>query len=81
MKKVLKKFKTDGFLETFNTVKSKLDTPVPLGYSSAGKVLSVGGLVKGIAPGDLVACAGAGYANHAEIISVPLNLVTKYQKM
>ena len=30
---------------------------------SLWKVISIGGLVKGIAPGDLVACAGAGYAN------------------
>lgn len=77
VQKVLKKFKTDGFLETLNTVRSKLDTPVPLGYSTAGKVLSVGGLVKNISPGDLVACAGAGYANHSEIITVPINLVSK----
>ena len=77
VQKVLKKFKTDGFLETLNTVRSKLDTPAPLGYSTAGKVLSVGGLVKNIAPGDLVACAGAGYANHSEIITVPINLVSK----
>ncbi|MDB4119224.1 bi-domain-containing oxidoreductase [Candidatus Pelagibacter sp.] len=77
VQKVLKKLKTDGIMETFNTVKSKLDTPVPLGYSTAGKVLSVGGHVKGISPGDLVACAGAGYANHAEVITVPINLVSK----
>jgi len=80
VKKVFQKFKKDGLIETFNTVKSKLDTPVPLGYSSVGKVISVGGLVKDIAPGDLVACAGAGYANHAEIITVPINLVTKIPK-
>ena len=80
VKKVLKKIKTNGLLETFNLVKSKLDTPVPLGYSTAGKVISVGGLVKDIAPGDLVACAGAGYANHAEVITVPVNLVTKIPK-
>ncbi len=46
VKKVFQKFKKDGLIETLNTVKSKLDTPVPLGYSTAGKVLSVGGLVK-----------------------------------
>lgn len=80
VKKVFQKFRKDGLIETFNTVKSKLDTPVPLGYSTAGKVISVGGLVKDIAPGDLVACAGAGYANHAEIITVPVNLVTKIPK-
>lgn len=32
-------------------------------------------MVEGIMPGDRVACGGAGYANHAELVSVPKNLV------
>ncbi len=39
--------------------------------------MAVGGNVEGIQPGDRVACGGAGYANHAEFISVPQNLVIK----
>ncbi|MBE9594488.1 MAG: zinc-binding alcohol dehydrogenase, partial [Proteobacteria bacterium] len=48
-----------------------------LGYSSSGVVLEVGKTITDIAVGDKVACAGAGYANHAEIINVPRNLVCK----
>ena len=51
-----------------------MDEPSPLGYSSAGVVLAVGDLAEGFCVGDRVACAGAGYANHAEIAYVPQNL-------
>jgi hypothetical protein len=37
-----------------------------VGYSLAGEVVAVGEGVTDIRPGDLVACAGAGFANHAE---------------
>src|SRR5439155_491240 len=45
--------------------------------SSAGWVIEVGESVVGLSPGDAIACAGAGYANHAEIVSVPVNLCAK----
>ncbi len=77
VKQVLKKIRVDGITKTLQTVSTRLDSPSPLGYSSAGTVIAVGGLVEGIQPGDRVACAGAGYANHAEIIAVPKNLVAK----
>ncbi|MFK8030364.1 MAG: bi-domain-containing oxidoreductase [Gammaproteobacteria bacterium] len=77
VKQVLKKLRADGFKKTFQTVGARLDSPSPLGYSSAGTVLAVGGLVEGIKPGDRVACGGVGYANHAEIVAVPRNLVVK----
>jgi predicted dehydrogenase/threonine dehydrogenase-like Zn-dependent dehydrogenase len=48
-----------------------------LGYSAAGHVVSVGAGVDDLVPGDAVACAGAGYANHAELVSVPRNLVSR----
>ena len=78
VKQVVKKLKTEGFSKTFQTVSSRLDAPSPLGYSSAGVVVAVGGLVEGIKPGDRVACGGAGYANHAELVAVPKNLVVKF---
>ena len=56
---------------------TRLDAPQPLGYSCAGVVEAVGDRVAGFAPGDRVACAGAGYANHAEWVSVPENLVAR----
>jgi len=77
VKKIFEKIKSEGLMKAIKTVNTRLDTPSPLGYSSAGTVVAVGGLVKGIQPGDKVACAGAGYANHAEFISVPNNLVSK----
>lgn len=46
-----------------------------VGYSAAGKVIAVGEGITDIVPGDLVACGGAGLANHAEYVSVPRNLV------
>ena len=55
----------------------KLDSYSPLGYSSAGEVIKVASDVQSFAVGDLVACGGAGYANHAEIIAVPSNLCVK----
>ncbi len=75
VKQVLRKLRSDGFKKTFQTVNARLSAANPLGYSSAGRVIAVGGQVAGIRPGDLVACAGAGYANHAEVVAVPRNLV------
>lgn len=50
---------------------------VPLGYSSSGVVLEMGKNIADISVNDRVACAGAGYANHAEIAAVARNLVCK----
>ncbi len=80
VKQVLAKLKTEGLKKTLQTVNSKLNAPSPLGYSSSGSVVAVGGNVEGIQPGDRVACGGAGYANHAEYVSVPQNLVVKVPK-
>jgi predicted dehydrogenase len=55
----------------------KLDAYSPLGYSSAGVVIAVGEGVTEFAIGDKVACAGVGYANHAELVAVPVNLTVK----
>ena len=48
-----------------------------VGYSLAGEVVGVGSGVNDIYIGDLVACAGAGQANHAEYVSVKRNLVSR----
>jgi predicted dehydrogenase/threonine dehydrogenase-like Zn-dependent dehydrogenase len=53
------------------------ETGRPVGYSASGLVLEVGGRIDDIRPGDHVACAGAGIANHAEFIAVPRNLLVK----
>jgi polar amino acid transport system substrate-binding protein len=77
VKQVIKKIRTEGLAKTFQTVNSRLNSPSPLGYSCAGQVVAVGGLVDGLQPGDRVACGGADYANHAEFVAVPKNLVVK----
>jgi len=77
VQQVLTKAKREGLLPTLEKVFAKLDQPAPLGYSAAGRVIAAGAGVSGLAAGDLVACAGAGYANHAEFVAVPKNLVVR----
>src|SRR5581483_2930218 len=48
-----------------------------VGYSAAGEVVAVGDGISDLAPGDLVACAGAGQANHADYVCVKRNLVCR----
>jgi predicted dehydrogenase/threonine dehydrogenase-like Zn-dependent dehydrogenase len=74
VRQVLRKLRSEGPLATYRTVTSRLDAPQPLGYSSAGIVEAVGEATSGFSPGNRVACAGAGYANHAELVVVPENL-------
>jgi predicted dehydrogenase/threonine dehydrogenase-like Zn-dependent dehydrogenase len=74
---VLAKLQRDGLAATVGTVRSRLDQPQSVGYSSAGTVIAVGDGVTDIAAGERVACAGAGYAAHAEFACVPRLLVAK----
>lgn len=75
VRQVVDKAKREGVLSTLDTVRNRLDTDLALGYSNAGTVIAVGQGIGDIKPGDRVACAGAGYASHAEIARVPRNLV------
>jgi predicted dehydrogenase/threonine dehydrogenase-like Zn-dependent dehydrogenase len=68
VKMVLDKVKTDGLLTTIDTVKSKLDQPLPLGYCNVGIVQDNGGTEFEV--GSRVVSNG----NHAEIVRVPKNL-------
>jgi polar amino acid transport system substrate-binding protein len=77
VKKVVDTLKKEGVRATFNKVRNKLDALSPLGYSAAGRVLAVGEGCEGFSVGDAVACAGAGFANHAEVIWVPSNLCAR----
>jgi predicted dehydrogenase/threonine dehydrogenase-like Zn-dependent dehydrogenase len=77
VKKVIESVRQQGLLPTYQKVMNRLDTLTPLGYSSAGEVLEVGREVSGYRVGDRIACAGAGYAVHAEIVSVPYALTVR----
>lgn len=72
---VLHKLQQEGPVSTYRAVTTRLSVPQALGYSCAGVVTGVGPNVQGFSIGDRVACAGAGYANHAEFVVVPENLV------
>jgi len=73
VKQVLSKVRADGVKPTFDAVMRKLDTPIPLGYSSAGEVIAIADDVEGFKVGDRVVTNGP----HADIVLSPVNLVAK----
>ena len=73
VKQVLDKIKAEGFLPTMEAVFNKLGQPIPLGYCNVGKVIAIGKGVTQFSIGDRVASNGP----HAEVVSVPKNLVVK----
>lgn len=77
VKDVLNTLTQLGPVATYRKVMNKLDSLSPLGYSLVGEVIEVGKGVENLKPGDMVACGGAGYANHAEVNFIPKNLCTK----
>lgn len=77
VKQVLDVLRKQGVVQTYRAVMKKLDAYSPLGYSCAGEVIAVADDVMEFKVGDKVACAGAGYANHAEVVNVPVNLCVK----
>lgn len=68
VKMVLDKVKTDGLVATVDTVRSKLDQPLPLGYCNVGLVQDSGNT--GYKVGTRVVSNG----HHAEVVRVPQNL-------
>ncbi len=75
VKQVLSKAQREGIIPTIEAAFNKLDQPMPLGYSSAGIIQEIGRELVGFQPGDRVACAGGGYAVHAEYGVIPQNLL------
>ncbi len=74
VRRVRDKARRDGLLSAATSVWARLDQPMPLGYSLAGEGLAVGVEAGAFHVGERVACAGAGYANHAEVVYVPRHL-------
>jgi predicted dehydrogenase/threonine dehydrogenase-like Zn-dependent dehydrogenase len=74
VRQVMATYQKEGLASTYRKVMNRLDSPVPLGYSLAGRVIAVAPGIEEFRVGDMVACAGAGIANHAEYAAVPLNL-------
>jgi predicted dehydrogenase/NADPH:quinone reductase-like Zn-dependent oxidoreductase len=65
------RMRRDGVKATLGVVRQRLDELGPLGYSACGSVVEADPWARGIKPGDTVAIAGAGHANHAEVDVVP----------
>lgn len=76
VRKVLDSAREEGVGSAYAKVRGRLGEPNPLGYSSCGVVLEAGEGAPA-APGELVACAGAGLASHAEVVAVPRNLAAR----
>lgn len=74
VRQVLEVVAQQGPVQAYRAVQKKLEAWSPMGYSSAGVVIEVAPDVQGFSIGDQVACAGVGYANHAEVVAVPVNL-------
>lgn len=76
MKQVVDKARREGIMTTMEASFNRLDQPMPLGYSSAGVIEEIGPGVSEFKLGQRVACAGGGYAVHAEYAVVPKILST-----
>jgi threonine dehydrogenase-like Zn-dependent dehydrogenase len=76
VRRVVQMIKDEGVKHTIDRVRGKLAFGSATGYSAAGEVVAIGADVVGFRVGDRVACAGAGVANHAEFIDVPVNLTS-----
>jgi predicted dehydrogenase/threonine dehydrogenase-like Zn-dependent dehydrogenase len=73
VKQVLDKVLADGLIATVESVRSKLQYPIPLGYSNVGVVSAIGSSVVGFKLGDRVVSNGY----HADVVNVPWTLCAK----
>ncbi len=80
VKQVIEKARREGLVNTAQAAFNRLDQPMALGYSSAGTIIHLGKNMHGFKVGQRVACAGGGYAVHAEYNFVPRNLLTPLPK-
>ncbi len=80
VKQMLEKARREGLLPTVQAAFNRLDQPMALGYSSAGTIVALGKDMLGFRVGQRVACAGGGYAVHAEYALVPRHLLVPLPK-
>ena len=80
VKQVIEKARREGLINTVQSAFNRLDQPMALGYSSSGTIAGLGTKMQGFKIGQRVACAGGGYAVHAEYAVVPRNLLTPLPK-
>lgn len=76
VRQVIDKARREGIVNTAQAAFNRLDQPIALGYSTAGTIVALGEDVQRFRVGQRVACAGGGYAVHAEYNVVPRNLLT-----
>lgn len=76
-RQVIDKARREGVVPTLEAAFSRLEQPMPLGYSSAGTIVALGEGLAGYKVGQRVACAGGGFAVHAEYVCVPQNLLAR----
>jgi predicted dehydrogenase/threonine dehydrogenase-like Zn-dependent dehydrogenase len=77
VRQLINKASREGVLSTISSIRRRLDTDMALGYSNAGEIIEVGHGISEFKIGDRVACAGGGYAVHAEVVRIPRNLAAK----
>ncbi|HSO27302.1 MAG TPA: bi-domain-containing oxidoreductase, partial [Anaerolineales bacterium] len=75
LRQMMDKARREGVIGALEAAVNRLGQPMPLGYSSAGTIVALGAGMSGFEIGDRVACAGGGYAVHAEFIRAPRNLL------
>ena len=80
VKQMIDKARREGLVNTAQAAFNRLDQPMALGYSSAGTIIALGKNMQGFKVGQRVACAGGGFAVHAEYNVVPRNLLTPLPK-
>lgn len=73
--RALRMMAEQGINRTLRVVKEQQTSGIAVGYSAAGEILDIGSGIDDLHLGQRVACAGAGYAMHADVISVPRNLL------
>ena len=72
-RQVIEKMSTDGPIPTLESIKNKLNKPIPLGYSNVGSVVEIAKDITEFNIGDRVVTNGS----HAEFVAVPKNLCAK----